>query len=173
MSYFSVDVESDGPMQHINSMVCFGAVLIEPSLSKTFYGKTRPISTTYNAESLSISGFSRQEHESFDDPKEVMIKFEEWILANSKGRPILITDNPGYDFAWINFYFHYFLGRNPFGYSARRIGDLYCGMKMDAFSKWKEILRKTSHTHNPIDDCLGNAEAVLALKEMGLKIDLK
>lgn len=173
MSYFSVDVESDGPTQYINSMVCFGAVLIEPSLSKIFYGQTRPMSERWYPETLAISGFSRKEHEAFDDPKEVMVKFEEFVLSNSKGRPIFITDNPGYDFAWINFYFHYFLGRNPFGYSSRRIGDLYCGMKMDTFAKWKDELRKTLNTHNPVDDCIGNAEAVIALKDMGLKINLK
>jgi hypothetical protein len=33
-------------------------------------------------------------------------------------------------------------------------------------------LRKTEHTHNPVDDARGNAEALLAMKEMGLKIAL-
>ncbi|WP_264821498.1 hypothetical protein [Acinetobacter shaoyimingii] len=32
-------------------------------------------------------------------------------------------------------------------------------------------LRKTAHTHNPVDDAKGNAEALLALKkDYGLKI---
>ena len=43
MSYIIVDVESDGPIPHQYSMVCFGAVVLEPTLSKTFYGKTKPI----------------------------------------------------------------------------------------------------------------------------------
>ena len=33
-------------------------------------------------------------------------------------------------------------------------------------------LRKTRHTHNPVDDARGNAEALLVMKEMGLKIRL-
>ena len=39
--------------------------------------------------------------------------------------------------------------------------------------EWKRKLRKTKHTHNPVDDAMGNAEALLAMKEMGLKIGLK
>jgi len=38
---------------------------------------------------------------------------------------------------------------------------------------YDDHLRKTKHTHNPVDDAKGNAEALLALKnEMGLKIKL-
>lgn len=34
-------------------------------------------------------------------------------------------------------------------------------------------LRKTRHTHNPVDDAMGNAEALLHMKEaMGLEIRL-
>jgi hypothetical protein len=36
MSYIIVDVESDGPIPQPYSMVCFGAVVLEPTLSKTF-----------------------------------------------------------------------------------------------------------------------------------------
>lgn len=172
MSYIVVDVESDGAIPHAYSMVCFGAVVVEPSLSKTFYGKTKPISDKWNPEALAISGFTREQHLTFDDPKEVFQKFDDWIKQNSIGRPIFITDNPAYDFAWINWYFHYYLGKNPFGFSARRIGDLYCGIVKDSSAKWKH-LRTTIHTHHPVDDAKGNAEALLRMQEMGLKIDFK
>jgi hypothetical protein len=172
MSYIVVDVESDGPIPHKYSMICFGAVVLEPSLSKTFYGKVRPISETYIQEALTVSGFNRQDHENFDEPKLVMDLFAEWLSQNSKGRPIFISDNPAFDWQWINWYFHTYLDKNPFGFSARRIGDLYCGMKMDAGlnAEWKKLFRKTAHDHNPVNDAKGNAEALLSMKEMGLKI---
>jgi hypothetical protein len=44
-------------------------------------------------------------------------------------------------------------------------------MVKDVFQNFKH-LRKTEHTHNPVDDARGNAEALLAMKEMGLKIAL-
>jgi hypothetical protein len=172
MSFIVVDVESDGPIPHAYSMVCFGAVVVEPSLSKTFYGKLKPASENYDPEALAVSGFSRQDHESFDDPKEVMDAFANWLSQNSKGRPIFISDNPAFDWQWINWYFHTYLGRNPFGFSARRIGDLYCGMKMDVGlnTEWKKLFRKTAHDHNPVNDAKGNAEALLAFKALGLKM---
>jgi len=173
MSYIVVDVEADGEIPSKFSMVCFGAVLVEPSLTKTFYGKVKPVSKEYNPESLAISGFSREEHENFDEPKEVMIKFDEWLRTNAKGKPIFISDNLAFDWQWINYYFHFFLGRNPFGFSGRRIGDLYCGMKMDSSlnREWKRLMRKTKHDHNPVNDAKGNAEALLGMKKMGLKIN--
>ena len=173
MSYIVVDVEADGEIPHKYSMVCFGAVVVEPSLNKTFYGQVKPMSNEYVESALKISGFSREEHLTFDDPLKVMMDFEKWINENSKGRPVFISDNLAFDWQWINFYFHYFIGRNPFGWSGRRLGDLYCGMKMDSFAPWKNKFRKTKHDHNPVNDAKGNAEALLAFKELGLKIDLK
>lgn len=164
-----VDVESDGPVQGIHSMVCFGAVIVEEGLSRTFYGQVKPIGLEYIPDALAVSGFSREEHEKFDDPITVMQNFATWIKANVKDKPILISDNNGYDAAWINYYFHRFYGSNPFGWSSRRIGDLYCGMVKDGYAKWK-FLRKTIHDHHPVNDAKGNAEAILSMKKMGLKI---
>lgn len=171
MSYIVVDVEADGPAPHKYSMVCFGAVVVEPSLSKTFYGETSPISLKYVPEALAISGFTREQHESFDSPHDTMRAFAVWIKENSIGHPIFISDNPAFDWQWINYYFHMVLGSNPFGYSARRIGDLYCGLVKDSRAKWKH-LRETKHDHFPVNDAKGNAEALLKIQEMGLKIKL-
>lgn len=173
MSYFVIDVESDGPSPHNRSMVCFGAVLVNDQ-TKTFYGETKPISEEYEPQALAISGFSREEHLEFDDPKTVMEDFEKWIFSVSDGsRPIFISDNIAYDWKWIDYYFHRYVGRNPFGFSGRRIGDLYCGMVKDAGknSEWKRKYRKTRHTHDPVDDAKGNAEVLIAFRdELGLKI---
>ncbi len=38
MSYFMVDIESDGPIPGDFSMICFGAVLVNEGLETTFYG---------------------------------------------------------------------------------------------------------------------------------------
>lgn len=173
MSYIVVDIEADGPIPGDYSMVCFGAVIVNESLDKFFYGKLKPISENYNSETLAVSEFSREETLQFDNPIEVLFQFEEWIKTNSKGRPIFISDNNGFDWMFICWYFHHFLKRNPFGYSSRRMPDLYCGLVKDTFAQWQH-LRKTEHTHNPVDDAKGNAEVLLYMKhEMGLNIDLK
>ncbi len=171
-TYICVDCESDGEIPNKYSMVCFGAVIIEPTLSRTFYGKTKPISELWKPDALAISGFTREQHLTFDDPEQVMLDFEKWILSNSKGKPVFISDNPAYDWSFINYYMHFYLGRNIFGYSARRIGDLYCGMIKDSKAQWKH-LRTIKHDHHPVNDAKGNAQAVLKMKDMGLKINFE
>jgi hypothetical protein len=88
-------------------------------------------------------------------------EFAAWISQVSAGRPVFVSDNPAYDWQWINFYFWRHLGRNPFGHSARRIGDFYAGLCGDFYAssnRWKS-LRVTPHDHNPVHDAMGNAEA--------------
>lgn len=171
MSFVIVDVESDGPIPAEFSMVCFGAVLFDDRLDRTFYGKTRPVTDQFIPEALAVSGFSREQHLEFDDPKTVMEAFAAWLHQHSKGRPVFVSDNVAFDWQFINYYFHRFLGHNPFGFSGRRIGDLYAGLVKDAYkaTEWKQY-RVTSHTHNPVDDARGNAEALLKFRELGLRI---
>jgi DNA polymerase III epsilon subunit-like protein len=171
MSFFVVDVESDGPIPAEFSMVCFGAVLFDDALDKSFYGRTRAVSERFVPEALAISGFTREQHLTFDDPKLVMERFEAWLQENSEGHSVFVSDNLAFDWQFINYYFHRFLGRNPFGFSGRRIGDIYAGLMRNAHkaTEWKKY-RITRHTHNPVDDARGNAEALKKFMELGLKI---
>ncbi len=169
MSYIMVDVEADGPIPGDYSMICFGAVLVEPSLEKSFYGKLKPISDKWIPEALLVSGFSREQTLEFDHPETVMRTFEEWIEECSSDRHMFISDNNGFDWQFINWYFHHFLGRNPFGHSSTNLGSLYKGIVRNTFENFKH-LRKTKHTHDPVDDAMGNAEALLEIRE---KYDLK
>jgi len=168
-----IDIESDGPIPGDYSMISFGAVVMTEQLDKTFYGQLKPISDAYVPEALQVSGFSREDTMKFEDPKTVMLDFEEWIKENSKGRPFFISDNNGFDWMFICWYFHHFLNRNPFGHSSQNLGSMYKGLVSDTFKNFKH-LRKTKHTHHPVDDAKGNAEALITMKkEMGLKISLK
>src|SRR6267378_5359259 len=88
MAYVMVDIESDGPIPGDYSMVSFGAVIAEPGLSRTFYGKLRPISEKWIAEALKVSGFNRDDVLKFDDPAEVMRRFDAWLKENVKDRPM-------------------------------------------------------------------------------------
>lgn len=172
MSYVMVDIEADGPVPGDYSMICFGAVIVEAGLGRTFYGRLKPISEKWVPQALSISGFGREQTLTFDEPSGVMGRFEDWLKENVAGRPIFISDNNGFDWQFINWYFHHFLGRNPFGFSSMNLGSLYKGVVKDTHATFKH-LRRTRHTHHPVDDAMGNAEALLHMKEaMGLKIRL-
>jgi len=175
MKHIVVDVESDGPCPGLYSMVSIGAVVVEPVLGQTFYGQLRPISNNFVKEALDVSGTTRIEHMGYPDPVMIMQEFDEWIKeVAGEGRATLWSDNPAFDWQWINYYFHRFQGHNPFGFSARRIGDVYCGLMKDSRknSDWKRKYRKTKHTHNPVDDARGNAEALLAFRDkLGFKVE--
>ena len=164
-----VDVEADGPIPGDYSMISFGAIIVEPGLNRTFYGQLRPISSAFVPAALAVSGFSREECLGFPDPQGVMEQFRQWITANCQGRTLFISDNNGFDWQFINWYFHHFLGQNPFGFSSTNLGSLYKGLQKDTFANFKH-LRKTKHTHHPVDDARGNGEALLQMQGMGLKI---
>ena len=168
-----VDVESDGPIPGDYSMISFGAVIVDNELDKTFYGKLKPISDKWIPEALAVSGINREEALTFENPKVVMENFQSWLSEYSKSRPMFFSDNNGFDWQFINWYFIHFLGENPFGFSSTNLGSLYKGIVGDTFKNFKH-LRKTIHSHHPVDDALGNAEALLHMKnEMGLKISFK
>lgn len=171
MSFVMVDVEADGPIPGDFSMVCFGAIIVEASLQRTFYGKLKPISETWIPEALAVSGFSREATLQFDDPKAVMGQFAAWLKTNCRGRPMFVSDNNGFDWQFINWYFHHFMGTNPFGFSSTNLGSLYKGLVRDTKKNFKH-LRKTRHTHGPVDDARGNAEALLQMQADGLRINL-
>jgi hypothetical protein len=165
LSLYVVDVEADGPIPGKYSMVSLGAVLVEPGLGRTFHGRTRPISDAWLPEALAVSGVSRAEHLRFDEPGAVMEALERWVLDTSRGRPVFFSDNLAFDWQFVNWYFHT-------GWSGRRIGDLYCGMVKDAHATWKH-LRRTEHDHHPVNDARGNAEVLLQLVDMGLKLGIR
>ncbi|MEM1135465.1 MAG: 3'-5' exoribonuclease [Bacteroidota bacterium] len=172
MAYIMIDVETDGPIPGDYSMISFGAVLVNESLNKTFYGKLKPISEQFIPEALSVSGFTRADTLTFEDPKKVMLDFATWLKEITNERLIFISDNNGFDWMFICWYFHHFTGRNPFGFSSQNLGSLYKGTVKDTFKNFKH-LRDTKHTHNPVDDAKGNAEALLKMKHaLGLKIKL-
>ena len=167
-----VDVEADGPIPGDYSMISFGAVLVNESLDQTFYGQLRPVSEKFIPEALAVSGHTREQTLAFEDPKQVMENFKVWLNLHSKDRPMFISDNNGFDWMFICWYFHHFTGGNPFGHSSQNLGSLYKGLVKDTSKNFKH-LRKTKHTHHPVDDAKGNAEALLTLKkEYELKIRL-
>jgi hypothetical protein len=174
----SVDVEADGPCPGLYSMVSFGAVVVERSLDRTFYGRTAPLpGAMFFEEALAVSRTTREQHLRMEWPAETMANFHRWLTGLGADRLTLVSDNPAFDAPWINYYFHYcaqmllalngkgFKPVNPFGHSARRIGDIWSGLrrKLNDHSSWKD-LRKTRHTHHPVDDARGNAEALLEIE---------
>jgi hypothetical protein len=174
MSQFVVDVESDGQLPGIHNMISFGIVKVEPSLEKTFLGEVCPITGNRVEEAARVSGVERLDHIHYPHPEVIMKEAAQWVqLNNTHGRPILWSDNNGYDAAFMNFYFLHFTGENPFGWSSRRIGDVFAGLKKNARYRWKKH-RKGKYDHNPVNDAKANAAAMLyAVDELDFDLDLR
>lgn len=63
MSYVMVDIEADGPIPGDFSMVCFGAVIVEAELGRTFYATLAPVSDTRVAPRGSFRGVCHVAHD--------------------------------------------------------------------------------------------------------------
>jgi hypothetical protein len=154
-----VDVEAYKGCPMIGRMTEFGAV--EHKTRKTFHGKILESVPDPANPVVPIpvqTGLTHEEYYAIAKP--TFVQFAAWLKSVSSGRPIFVSDNPAYDFQWINDGFLVTLGENPFGHSARRLGDFYAGLMSNFFQKqdWKR-LRVTPHTHHPVDDAMGNVEA--------------
>lgn len=169
MTWIMVDVEADGSCPFIYSMIQIGAVVVDDALDKKFYGTLFPIGKSYNAGALNSIGVSRQETLRYNPADETMGQFQRWVKQVGGKRPMFISDNNGFDWQFVNYYFHFYFGSNPFGHSSANLGSLYKGFVKDNFKSFRH-LRKTKHTHNALEDAIGNAEAMLEMQRMGMKI---
>lgn len=157
-----VDVESNGPCPGLYSMTSFGAVVVEEKLNRTFAAGLNVIpGALVDPEAAKIDQSTYVK----EDPAIVMPRFVDWVESLSPGKRVtFVSDNVAFDWMFVNYYVWRYVGRNPFGWSGRRIGDLYCGMIGDTRASWKH-LRKTTHDHDPLNDAKGNAEALIAILE--------
>jgi Exonuclease len=165
--YIMVDVEADGPCPGLYSMIRFGAIVVEPSLNRTFDGFLAPIADNWLPEALAVSGFTRESTLSFETAPITMGRFNRWLntiatAEQSDSYLRFVADNNGFDWQFINWYFWKYLGHNPFGYSSMNLNSLFNGMKGDLRASFKH-LRRTKHDHNPVNDAKGNAEAMLVM----------
>jgi hypothetical protein len=172
MAWIMVDIEADGPVPSIYSMISIGAVSCDDK-KKTFYGKLKPISDLWVPEALAKSGHTREETMTFDDPKKVMQDFDVWLQSTGKDRPMFISDNNGFDWMFVCWYFWKFTSACPFGHSSTNLGSLFKGMKRNMRENFQEFKRSqnvTRHTHHPVDDATGNVEVFDIMKtKMRLK----
>lgn len=169
-----LDVEADGPCPGLYNMISFGLVCVgDPAMS--FLGEVAPILDSPGiARARQVSGISFEDQQRFARPDDVISAAIRWIAARTGDqRAIFWSDNPAFDWQYWNYYCHRFAGHNPAGFSARRIGDLDAGRRSQPLntSAWKKH-RATLHTHNPVDDARGNAEALRwILEQMGQSLN--
>lgn len=164
----SMDVEASGPCPLHGDMISFAAIVIEEGLTRTFdSGNMRPECDKFSQGAYASIGMTREQHLAAPySITERMLAFRDWTetLEMKDGRCVLLSDNPGFDFAWMNFELWNKVGKPLLGHSARRIGDAWAGLRKRPRETqgWKK-LRIAPHDHTPLNDAMGNAEAWLEM----------
>lgn len=164
-AYISVDIETAGPVPSQYSMLALGACVVDAP-TQTFYIELQPINESFVAEALRVSGLSLEKLRSVGKAPAVAIReFGDWILQVGRTRqPIFVGFNATFDWAFVNWYFHVFVGKNPFGIGGIDIKSYYMGMtgchwhESSSSKLPTEYQPSRPQTHNALDDAQAQAE---------------
>jgi DNA polymerase III epsilon subunit-like protein len=163
--FVSVDVETSGPIPAEFSMLSIGACLTDDP-GCTFEVELRPINDRFDPKALEVTGFSleRLEREG-EAPADGMRYFRDWLAEAVGDRdPVFVGFNAPFDWSFVNYYFHRFLGSNPFGFAALDIKALYMGNTGCSWSDTRssrmvlELNPETSGNHTALQDAVFQAE---------------
>lgn len=172
--FVSVDVETSGPVPGVHSMLSIGACLVDrPEI--TFTALIQPISQAFDPDALAVTGLSLDELKvSGKKPEEAMAGFARWVEESAElgATPVFVGFNAPFDWSFVNYYFHRFLGSNPFGFTALDIKALYMGATGCAWSDTRSS-RIAGHLkpelmgdHDALNDALYQAELFRLISEM-------
>lgn len=175
--YISVDIEATaGHQPGKYSMFQLGACLvINPDI--TFFTEIKLLNDNYDPRSLKVCGVTIEELKQRGiEPKIAMEKFAEWIewarkLEGDKSRAVFTGFNAPFDWMFVDWYFHEFCGKNPFGISGLDMKAYYMGMMNSLWGETgKRKMRKQfpcvlRHTHNARDDAREQGELTTKIFE--------
>lgn len=164
--FISVDVETSGPVPGEYSLLSIGACSVfDPD--NGFTCEIKPISEKFEPKALEVTGLSMQDLKKHGlEPKVAMKAFSDWLsnLAGPNDTLVFVGFNAPFDWSFVNYYFHRFMGGNPFGFTALDIKALYMGATGSSWrdtrsSKIAEHLKpKLSGTHDALHDARYQAE---------------
>lgn len=175
--FFSVDIEAAGPIPGEYSMLSLGACVVgKPECN--FYKEFAPTSDKVVTEAMAVSKLDFNILKSSGSkPEHGMLEFKEWILHHSKDcLPVFVGFNAPFDWSFVNYYFHRYLGENPFGFSALDTKALFMGATGSSWddtrsSRIKKVLGIESDlNHQALDDAIAQADLfgrVLAVAREG------
>lgn len=164
--FISVDVEAAGPIPGEFSLLSIGACCVDDE-SKSFSCEIKPINRNADPKALEVSGLSLDTlEESGLAPSDAMHRFGTWAesVAGVGGTLVFVGFNAPFDWSFVNYYFHKYMGKNPFGFAALDIKAYYMGVTGCAWSdtrssRLSEDLKPTRHgDHRALHDAQYQAE---------------
>src|SRR5579864_1406672 len=101
-AYFSVDVETSGPIPGEYSLLSLGACKVDDP-SVTFYLEFRPLSDRADPTALEVSGLDLAVlSRTGTEPGTAMRSFKHWISANSQAEsPVFVGFNASFDWSFV------------------------------------------------------------------------
>ncbi len=162
--YFSVDVESAGPIPGRYSMLSLGACAVDRP-EETFYVELRPTSAEFVPAALQVSGFDLAALERDGrPPEEAMRSFRSWVeTVAGAAKAVFVGFNATYDWQFVNWYLETYTGGNPFGFGGVDIKSYYMGLSGKPWSASSssqlppEFRPDLPQTHNALDDAVAQA----------------
>lgn len=163
--FISVDVESSGPIPGDYSMLSLGACVVGGN-DEGFYAEFKPLNDNAIHDALKITGFDLTKlADSGEHPADAMRKLSAWVKEIcGEAKPLFVGFNAGFDWSFVNWYFHHFLGDNPFGFAPLDIKSYYMGRSGCRWEETKssripaEFQPAKPGTHNALADALAQAE---------------
>jgi ribonuclease T len=163
--YISVDIEASGPIPGEYSMLSLGACVVGDS-GKSFYAELQPVSDKFIPEAMAVSKLSLEQLRSNGEtPVTAVTRFAVWLTqVAGEAKPVFVGFNASFDWAFVNWYFCKFLGKNTFGIGGIDIKAFYMGMKGVSWDQTRsshlppEFQPASKHTHNALEDARSQAE---------------
>lgn len=171
--FVSVDIEASGPIPGKYSMLSIGAC-VASNPTKQFSCFLKPISQDFVPAALEVTGLSLEKlNEEGLEPGEAMAQFKTWVesLVDADQRVVFVGFNASFDWSFVNYYFHLFLGENPFGIAALDIKSMYfgaseCAWKSTRSSEIEKVVNpESSGNHDALDDAVYQAELFNLIRE--------
>lgn len=164
--YVSTDIEADGPIPGVNSMLSFGsaAYLADKTLVSTFTANLETLPGAVEDAKTMTWWKSQPEawsacRENLQPPEVAMAAYLAWLKA-LPGVPVFVGYPAAYDFLFVYWYLIRFTGESPFSHSALDIKTLAMALlKTDYRKTTKKNMPKRwfdplPHFHRALDDAI-------------------
>ena len=180
--YFSVDIEADGPIPGINSMLSLGCAAFDPDGNAlgTYSANLKPLPEA-TPDPNTMAWWATQPaawqacQEDQREPSEVMPEFAKWVwtTAGENVKPVFAAWPVGFDFTHVYWYLIRFHGHSPFSHHALDIRSFAMAfMNLTYRSAHKSKLKKRlkdrlnlthHHDHIAVHDAIEQGELLVAL----------
>lgn len=172
--FISVDVEASGPVPGRYSLLSIGACLVSDT-DVCFSCELKPVSIEFIPAALEVTGLSLEKLEIDGLPaREAMQEFKAWIeqVTAPSQKPVFVGLNAPFDWGFVNYYFHVYLGDNPFGFTALDIKAMFMGAQAMPWSDTRSsnmarVLNVApTGDHNALRDAIYQANLFNAIRKL-------